>query len=156
MSWSPKRGEGRGRGRGPKGRPVWSARPLGGAVRRDHVQLPAFAPGSSGVALSLWPFCILLFTMCLNCPCMWLSLVLYSFFAFCCWGRHLSRSKCRRPNRGSQVQPVSVVLSLSPWSTRGLLGSSFCVPALLLNCSTLKKIEKRKQSSRSITSRMDL
>lgn len=115
---------------------MWSACPLGGAVCRDHVQLPAFAPGSSEVALGLWPFCILLFSLCLNCPCVWLFLVLYSFFIFCCWGRHLSRSKCRRS------KPVSVVLSLSSWSTRGLLGPSFCAPALLLNCSTLKRLRK--------------
>ena len=33
--------------------------PLGGAVRTDHAQYPAFAPGTSEVAVGLWPFCIL-------------------------------------------------------------------------------------------------
>ena len=39
----------------------WSAHPLGGTVCRDHVQDPAFALGTSEMAVDLWPFCILLF-----------------------------------------------------------------------------------------------
>ena len=32
--------------------------PCGGAMCRDHAQYPAFAPGTSEVAVGLWPFCI--------------------------------------------------------------------------------------------------
>ena len=38
----------------------WSAYPLGGAVRRDCAQDPAFALSSSEMTVGLWPFCILL------------------------------------------------------------------------------------------------
>ena len=41
----------------------WSAHPLSGAVCRGHGQFLAFAPSSSGMAVGLWPFCILLFTI---------------------------------------------------------------------------------------------
>lgn len=36
----------------------WSAHPLGGTVCRDHAHYPAFAPGTSQVAVGLQPFCI--------------------------------------------------------------------------------------------------
>ena len=38
----------------------WSAHPCSGAECEDHSQSPAFALGSSEVAVGLWPFCILL------------------------------------------------------------------------------------------------
>ena len=34
--------------------------PFGGAVCRNHAQLPASVPGSSEVAVEFWSFCILL------------------------------------------------------------------------------------------------
>ena len=48
-----------------EGRLRWSVRPHGGAVCRDHVQLPAFAPSTPEVAIGLWPSCILLFIIAL-------------------------------------------------------------------------------------------
>ena len=36
--------------------------------------------------LGFWPFCILLFIICPNCPCTQLFLVPYSCFVFCCAG----------------------------------------------------------------------
>ena len=46
---------------GQEGKLRWSAHPLGGAISRDHTQYSAFALGTSGMALGLWPFGILLF-----------------------------------------------------------------------------------------------
>ena len=68
----PQKGEGRGRSGGQAGGWLrWSAHPLGGAVCRDHVQDPAFAPGTSEVTIGFWPFCILLFIICPNCAFMY-------------------------------------------------------------------------------------
>ena len=80
MSWSLKQGEGR-----AGGVLRWAAHPLGGAVRRDHGQYPASAPGTSGEAAGFGPFCILLFIICPNCTGMQLFLVPCSFFVFCCF-----------------------------------------------------------------------
>ena len=71
----------------------WSAHLLGGAAYRVHGQYPAFALDTSEVAVELGSFCILLFIICPNFACIQLFLFPYSFFAFCCWRRHLSRYK---------------------------------------------------------------
>ena len=44
----------------------WSVCPHGGALRRDHMQFPAFAPSTSEVAIGLWLSCILLFILALT------------------------------------------------------------------------------------------
>ena len=44
----------------------WAARLHGGAVGRDHVRFPAFAPSTSEVASGLWPSCISLFIITLT------------------------------------------------------------------------------------------
>ena len=67
------------RGR-PEGRLRWSTRPLGVAECRRPVQLPAFAPGSSEVAVGFLVSLYLLSIMCPNCTCTQLFLVPYSFF----------------------------------------------------------------------------
>ena len=48
-----------GTGVGPAGMLGWSAHPLGGALHRDCVRDPAFAPDTSEAAAGFWPFCIL-------------------------------------------------------------------------------------------------
>ena len=75
------------------------ANPLGGDVRSGHVQYPAFAPGSSKVAVGFgFPFSGLFFLI--FCPefvpaahATQLFLVPYSFFVSCCPRRGVSRCK---------------------------------------------------------------
>lgn len=47
----------------------WAADPLGGAVRWDQAQCPAFASGAAGVAVQFWPFCVLFSVICPICAC---------------------------------------------------------------------------------------
>ena len=78
---------------------------LGGAVCRDHVQYPAFAPGTSETAVGFWLSCIL-YIICPPCACMQLFLAPHFFLVFCCFRRHLSRCKHSREGPrmpGSQV-----------------------------------------------------
>ena len=63
----------------------WAADPLGGAVRWDQAQCPAFASGAAGVAVQFWPLCVLLAVICPICACEQLFLVPYSFFVSCRW-----------------------------------------------------------------------
>ena len=70
-------------------------------VCRNHAQDPAFAPGTSEVAVGLWPFCILLFTIAPTAHVVQLFLVPYSFFVLCCLRRCLSR--CKHCSKGSKV-----------------------------------------------------
>lgn len=49
-------------------------------VCSEHVQDLAFAPSPSEVAVGLGPFCILWHIIALNCTCLKLYLVPYSFF----------------------------------------------------------------------------
>ena len=70
--------------------------PPGGAVRRNCVQYPAFAPSTSEVAVGLCPSCILLIIIA-SYSCVLLLLVPYIFFEFCWLRRCLSRCKCRVP-----------------------------------------------------------
>ena len=92
----------------PTGQLRWSAHPAGYAVCRDHVQDPAFAPGTSEVAAGFWPFCILFFIICPNCTCMQLVLVPYSFFVFCSRGDVCPGAST--PVKGPRSQPASVVI----------------------------------------------
>ena len=82
---------GLGPGVGPKVWHMWLLYPLG-AVCRGHAQSSAFAPSSSELASDFFlSFSIFLSIICPSCPGTQLFLVCYSFFAFCCWRRHLSR-----------------------------------------------------------------
>ena len=93
-------GEGRAVSRtGLEGWLRWFAHPLGGAVCRGHVQYPAFAPGSSKVAVG--GFGLFWSRICPNYTWMQLFLVPYSFFVFCCWRRGVSR--CKYCSKGFQV-----------------------------------------------------
>ena len=92
---------GAGPGVGPEGWLRCSAHPFGGSVCRGQAQYPAFAPGSSEVAVEFfWSFCIFLSIICINCTCMQLFLIPSSFFVFCCLRRRLSR--CKHYSKGSQ------------------------------------------------------
>ena len=82
----------------------WFAHRLVGAMCQDHTQFPAFAPGSSEMAVGLWCFCILLFVIAF--PCVQLCLVPYNFFVFCCSRRCLSR--CKHSYKGPWV-PASLI-----------------------------------------------
>ena len=84
-----------------------------GALCRGHAQYsafapdpPAFAPGSSEVAVGLLGlFCVLLSIIFPSCTCMQLFLVPYSFFVFCCSKRDLSRCKhCSTAANGPRSQ----------------------------------------------------
>ena len=87
MSWSLKWGEGRGGSVGRAGGGLrWPVRPLGGVVCRDHAEDPAFAPGTSEMAVGSWPFCILLFLIAPTAHALQLFLAPCSFFVFCCCG----------------------------------------------------------------------
>ena len=56
----------------------WSARPLGGVERRGPAQDPAFAPGSSEVAVGFfWPF---LYLVVQNLPQLCMHAVIFSPF----------------------------------------------------------------------------
>ena len=111
VSWFLKWGVGSGRSMGQVEAWLrWSAHPLGGAVCSDHARSPAFALDTSEVAVGFWSFCIFLFIICPNCPCMKLFLVPCSFFVFCCWRRGLSR--CKHCSKGSQV-PACLKISFS-------------------------------------------
>ena len=105
MSWSLKWGEGRGRSRGQT---IWVAwvvcPPPWWYWVQGSCTVPCFFSWhlrSGGWVLVSFKI-ILLLISCPNCPCMQLFLVPYSFFAFCCWRKHLSRCKhcC---SKGSQV-----------------------------------------------------
>ena len=50
---------------GPEGWLSWSAHPLGGAVCRDHVQDPDFAPSTSEVAVGFLVFFVFFFLISL-------------------------------------------------------------------------------------------
>ena len=106
---------------------------------------PAFAPSSSEVAVGLWAFCILLFIICPNHVCM-TSLVLFSFFVFCCsretfvQGQSLQKSVS-----GLRSQPVSQgtpYLTLKPCSLSSFalfqplgLSSAVCLPFFFCRAS---------------------
>ena len=109
FKWSEARGRlvGSGQRGGLGGLPTH----LGGPVCRDHVWYSAFALGTSEAAVSFWPFYIFLFIIALN-VCDWSYF--YSFFLFCYLRRHLSRSKCKHSNRGSQVVPA-ILTSSGAW-----------------------------------------
>ena len=75
------------------------AHPLDSGACRGHVQYPAFAPGSSKVAVG--GFGLFWSRICPNYTWMQLFLVPYSFFVFCCWRRGVSR--CKHCSKGFQV-----------------------------------------------------
>ena len=85
----------------PEGRLRCSAHPLGGAECRRCVQLPAFAPGCSEVAV------VLLFSLYLlvhNLPQLLMHAVIFTpsqFLCICCLRRRMSRYK--HGSKGSQV-----------------------------------------------------
>ena len=117
---------------------------------------PAFAPGSSEVAVGLfWSFCILLSIICPSCTCTKLFLVPYSFFVFCCLRRRLSRCKhCSKVSRvpGPRSQPVSISKGhqsdkqvYSAQSLISHLGSNWFQPVLL--CSTQRGFQQVVSSS---------
>ena len=97
---------------------------------RGHSHYPAFAPSSSKVAAKFFfVFCILLSIICPNCACTQLFSVPYSFFAFCCPRRCLSRCKhCSAAAEGSRSRPVSAASLTFLDSTLDLVIS----PALVL------------------------
>ena len=90
--------------------PLWQCCVQGSCtVPRFCSQHPAFAPGSSEVAVGFcffFVFFMLLYIICPNCACTQLFLVPYSFLTFCCLRRHLSR--CQHCNKGSQVAGPSL------------------------------------------------
>lgn len=101
---------GLGPGVGPEGWHMWLLYPLG-AVCRGHAQSPAFAPSFSELASDFFlSFSIFLSIICPSCPGTQLFLVRYSFFAFCCWRRCLSRYQ--HCSRGSQPfsGPNSIIM----------------------------------------------
>ena len=69
----------------------------------DIVQCPAFAPGSSEVAIEFfWGFFGTIWSIISpNCACKQLFLAPCNFFIFCSWRRRLSR--CKRCSKASQV-----------------------------------------------------
>ena len=85
----------------PEGWLRCSAHPSGGVVCRGHALYPAFAPGSSEMAVGFFGLLYLLSRICPNCACRQLFLVPYSFLVFCCWRRGVSR--CQHCSKGSQV-----------------------------------------------------
>ena len=97
-------------GAGPEAWLRCFAHPSGGGVCRGHAQFPAFAPGSSKVAVGFYGLLVSFgFRICLNCSCMQLFLVAYSFFVFCCSRRGVSRCKhCNTTAKSPRSQPVSI------------------------------------------------
>ena len=78
------------------------AHPVGGTECRGQAQCPAFAPGSSEVAV--------LADSSRTCPDAQLLLVPCGFFAFCCWRR--GESRCKHRGKGFQ-EPAC--LDTSAW-----------------------------------------
>ena len=102
-------------GIGPEGWLRCFAHPLGGVVCRGHAQYPAFARGSSKVAVGYFSWS-LLSRICLNCACTWLFLAPYSFFVFCCSRRGVSRCQHGSPAaKGPRSQPRVPGPRLSPY-----------------------------------------
>ena len=106
----------------------WAAHPLGGVVCRGHAQCPAFAAGSSEVTVGFLVF-VSFVQIGLNCACVQLFLVPYSFFVFCCSRRGVSRGKpC---SKGSRV-PARLRRTWRPrepqgaWPCRAAHRSSIC------------------------------
>ena len=62
-------------GVGQEGRLRWSAHPLGGVLCRGHAQCPAFAPGSSEVAVG---FLVFLYLVVHNLPQLPIYAVIFS------------------------------------------------------------------------------
>ena len=85
------------------GLPTRSVVPRAGG--RDHGQYLIFAPGTSEMALGLWPFLYLIVPSHTYWEWVQSVLVLWSFFVFCCSRRSLSRS--RRRSKGSRVSAAS-------------------------------------------------
>ena len=86
---------------------------------RDHVQYPAFAPGTSETAVGFWLPCIL-YIICPTCACMQLFLAPYFFLVFCCSRRHLFRCKHSRESPECQV-PKSQTISIEQVGKYSLL-----------------------------------
>ena len=81
--------------------------------------------------LNFFVFCILLSIICPNCACTQLFSVPYSFFAFCCLRRCLSRCKhCSAAAEGSRSWPVSAASSTFLDSTLDLVISPALVPGI--------------------------
>lgn len=77
-----------------------------GVLCLDHALYPDFALSTSAATVGFWLSCVLLCIIGLNCACMKLLLVSYSFFVFCCLRKHLCRYK--HSSKGSSAsQPVS-------------------------------------------------
>ena len=73
---------------------------------RDHAQYPAFIPGTSEVAVGLWPFCILLFIICPICVCMQLFLVPYSLYSVARGDVCLDANASTLVDTGPRSQPI--------------------------------------------------
>ena len=85
----------------------WPGHPLAGSVCRDQVQDPAFAPGTSEVAVGLWPFCILLFIFCPSSACVRLFLVLLVSLYDIAGGDVCPGASTAAKGPGPRSQPVS-------------------------------------------------
>ena len=120
-------------GVGPEGWLRCFAHPSGGALSAGGMHstlllLWALQKWQLGFLVSLY----LLSRICPNCACMHVLLVPYSFFAFCCSGRGVSRCKhCSIAAQGSRSQPVSEV----PTSDNEFVIS--CSKRLLFNWKSL-------------------
>ena len=68
-------------GVGPEGWLRWSAHPLGGVECRGHAQCPAFAPGSSEVAVG---FLVFLYLVVHYLPQLHMPTVIFSPLSFLC------------------------------------------------------------------------
>ena len=94
---------------------------------RGECTIPDFAPNTLFSSLLfrsgswiLWSFCVVLSIICPNCPYVYLFVVPYHFFVFCCLRRHLSRRK--HCSNWSRSQPGTKVVwhlerckRLYPW-----------------------------------------
>ena len=84
----------------------WSAHPFGGAVCSYHAQYPAFAPSTSEVAVTFWPFYILLFIL-------YFIVILFSPLSFLCI--LLLEEMCVQVQElqqtvpGPRAQPISIL-----------------------------------------------
>ena len=68
---------------------------------------------------SFFSHCVFWFSICPNCTCTQLSLLLYSFFLFCCLSWGVSKCKlCSSAVKGSRYQPVSPPQGSMPWGQR--------------------------------------
>ena len=84
--------------------------PSGGGVCRVHAEYPAFAPGSSKVAVGFL-VSVSFARICPNCVCVRLLLVPYSFFVFCCSRTSVSKASIAvLQQRVPGSKPVSQVL----------------------------------------------